>query len=102
MNTTTIHIKTDVQTRNSAKKVAEGFGFSLNSLVNVVLRQIAKTKRLSFNLDETPNQYMIESLKKSEEAEKAGKMISFASGEEALAYVRSLINDKKKQKHSRR
>ncbi len=54
MNTTTIHIKIDVQTRDEAQKVAEKFGFSLTSLVNALLKQIARTKRLSFNLEEKP------------------------------------------------
>lgn len=102
MNTTTIHIKTDVKTRDEAKKVAEDFGFSLTSLVNALLKQIARTRRLTLELDEVPNQYMIESLKKSEEDVKAGRVISFESGQEALDYVGSLIHDKKKQKRPKR
>ena len=65
MNTTTIHIKTDVRTRDTAKKVAANFGFTLTSLVNAMLKQIARTKRLTLSLDETPNQYMMEALKRS-------------------------------------
>ena len=98
--TTTIHIKTDVQTRNEAKKIAEAFGFSLTSLVNALMKQIARTKRLDLNLEETPNQYMIDSLKKSEAEVKAGKAISFKSGKDALDYVNSLIKDEK-HKHPR-
>jgi addiction module RelB/DinJ family antitoxin len=101
MNTTTIHIKTDVQTRDAAKKVAEDFGFSLTSLVNALLKQIARHKRLTLSMDEEPTQHMIESLKRSEADEKAGRIISFASGKEALEYVSSLIHDKKNQKRSR-
>ena len=55
MNNTTIHIKTDVKTRDSAKKVAEEFGFTLTSLVNALLKQIARTRSLTLSLDETPN-----------------------------------------------
>lgn len=36
MHTTTIHVKTDIQTRDDAKKVAEEFGFSLTALVNAL------------------------------------------------------------------
>ena len=99
MNTTTIHIKTEVKTRDEVKKVAEDFGFTLTSLVNALLKQIARSKRLSLNLEENPNQYMIESLKKSEEDVKAGRVISFESPQEALDYVRSLIKNDKKHKH---
>ncbi len=101
MNTTTIQIKTDTKTIDEAKKVASDFGFTLPSLLSAMLRQIAKKKSLNVNLDETPNAYMIEQLKQAEEDEKAGRVISFKSGKDALAYVRSLINEKKKQKRSR-
>jgi addiction module RelB/DinJ family antitoxin len=99
MNTTTIHIKTDVQTRNEAKKVAEDFGFALASLVNALLRQIARHKRLTLSLDEKPNQSMIESLKKSEEDVKAGRVISFESGQEALDYLTREIENEKRSAH---
>ncbi len=99
MNTTTIHIKTDMQTRNSAKKVAADFGFTLTSLVNAMLKQIARTKRLTLSLDETPNQYMIDALKKSEEDVKTGRVISFESGQEALDYLAREIEDEKRATH---
>jgi len=102
MNHTTIHIKTDVKTRDNAKKVAEEFGFTLTSLVNAMLKQIARTRSWTLSLDETPNQATIEALKQSEEDVKAGRVKSFKSGQEAVAYVRSLIKDGnyKKHKHS--
>jgi len=96
---TTIHIKTDIQTRDSAKKVAEDFGFTLTSLVNAMLKQIARTKRLTLSLDETPNQYMIDALKQSEEDVKAGRVISFESGQEALEYLAKEIADEKQATH---
>jgi antitoxin component of RelBE/YafQ-DinJ toxin-antitoxin module len=57
MNTTTIHIKTDVKTRDEARKVAEDFGFSLTSLVNALLKQIARSKRLTLSIEEEPTPY---------------------------------------------
>ena len=96
---TTIHIKTDVHTRDRAKKVAQDFGFTLTSLVNAMLKQIARTKRLTLSLDETPNQYMIESLKQSEEDVKAGRGMSFESGKDALEYLAKEIADEKQAAH---
>ena len=85
---TTIHIKTDVHTRDSAKKVAQDFGFTLTSLVNAMLKQIARTKRLTLSLDETPNQYMIESLKQSEEDVTAGRVSpGFTNAKDAIAWL---------------
>jgi len=98
MNTTTIHIKTEIKTRDDAKKVAEEFGFTLTSLVNALLRQIARTRRLALNLEENPTPYMIDSLKQSEADVKAGRVTSFQSGQEALEHVRSLITNDKNPK----
>jgi len=98
MTTTTIHIKTEITTRDDAKKVAEEFGFTLTSLVNALLRQIARTRRLALNLEENPNHYMIDSLKQSEADVKAGRVISFQSGQEALEHVRALIKNDKNPK----
>ncbi|SRR5258706_12366562 len=99
MNTTTIHIKTDIKTRDDAKKIAEDFGFSLTSLVNALLKQIARTKRLTLNMDETPTPYMIESLKKSEEDVKAGRVISFKTSKDALKYLEKEIINEKRSSH---
>ncbi len=98
MQHTTIHIKTDIKTRDDARKVAEDFGFTLTSLVNALLKQIARTKRLTLSMEEEPTQYMLESLKQSEEDIKAGRAISFSSGKEALDYVHSLIKEDEHQK----
>jgi addiction module RelB/DinJ family antitoxin len=99
MNTTTIHIKTEIKTRNDAKKVAEEFGFTLTSLVNALLRQIARTRRLALNLEENPTPYMIDSLKQSEADVKAGRVISFASGKAALDYLAREITHEKRATH---
>ncbi len=99
MQHTTIHIKTDVKTRDDARKVAEDFGFTLTSLVNALLKQVARTKRLTLSMEEKPTQYMTESLKKSEEDEKAGKVISFTSGKDALEYLAQEITNEKRGAH---
>src|SRR3954471_15002603 len=94
-STTTIHVKTDIKTRDTAKQVAEEFGFTLTSLVNALLRQVARTRRLTLNLEETPTPEAVEMLKQSEEDFKAGRVKHFKSGQEAVAYVHSLIKDEK-------
>lgn len=96
MSITTIHVKTDIKTRDSAKKIAEDFGFSLTALVNALLKQIVRTKRLTLSIDEEPTHYLLESLKKSEEDKKAGRVISFDSGKDALHYLlKEIKNDKR-------
>jgi addiction module RelB/DinJ family antitoxin len=103
MNTASIFIKTEPKIKEEAKKTAEELGFSLSSILNAFLRQFVKTKTITFStkeLDEVPTPYMIEAMKQAEEADRSGRMTSFASGEEALSYVRSLTHDKKEQRHS--
>ena len=88
MTHTTIHIKTDVKTRDNAKKVAEEFGFTLTSLVNAMLKQIARTRSWTLSLDETPNQAAIEAMKQSEEDVKAGRVSpSFTNAKDAMAWL---------------
>lgn len=100
MNTTTIHVKTDIKTKDNAKKIAESFGFTLTSLVNALLKQIVRKRRISVDLDEEPTKYMLESLKKSEEDVKAGRVISFDSGKDVLDYLaKEIKNDKRNSTH---
>ncbi len=89
MYTTTIHVKTDVKTRNEAKKVAEDHGLSLTALINIVLKQVARTKHLTLRLDEEePSDYLIETLKKSEEDIKAGRVSpEFHNTKDAIAWL---------------
>jgi addiction module RelB/DinJ family antitoxin len=74
MNVTIIHIKTDTKIRDEARKVAEEYGLSLTGLVNVVLRQIAKTKHLTVNLnDEEPSEYLLKEMKQAKADREAGR-----------------------------
>lgn len=91
MNTAAIYIRTQPEVKAEAQKIAKNLGLSLSSLMDAWLRQFAKTKRVTFSAkEEKPSKYLIESLKKSEEDIKAGRVISFDSGEEAIKYFKSL------------
>jgi len=81
MNTRAIYIKTQPEVKAKAQKIAKNKG----------LRQFAKIKSVTFSAkEERPSKYLIESLKKSEEDIKAGRVISFDSGEAAVKYFQSL------------
>jgi len=91
MNTAAIYIKTQPEVKAKAQKIARNLGLSLSSLMGTWLRQFAKTKSVTFSAkEERPSKYLIESLKKSEEDIKAGRVISFDSGEAAVKYFQSL------------
>lgn len=48
--------------------------------------------------DEIPTQYLLDSLKKSEADVKAGRVISFATGKDALDYLDKMITNDKRNK----
>src|SRR5258708_24248525 len=97
MNKASILIKTDPKVKEKAKKTAEEMGISLTSVINRYLKHFVATKSITFTAeDEVPNQYMIDSLRESEEDYKAGRVISFDSGKDALDYLRKELEDERR------
>lgn len=75
MNTTVINIKTHPQIKARAQQVAEELGFSLSSLINAYLRQLIKTKTITFSAsDEEPTEYLLEMLQKSKDDKKKSSL----------------------------
>lgn len=96
MNTAVINVKVSPDLKNQAQNLAEELGFSLSSLINACLKQMVRTKTVSFNVSEKPTDYLLKALEESKKDIKAGRVISFKNGEEALGYLDKLIaNDKK-------
>ena len=99
MNTASILIKTDPQVKVKAQKTAEKMGLSLTSVINRYLKHFITAETITFSTsDETPNQYLINAFKESEEDVKAGRVISFKNGKEALAYIDSMIENGRNKK----
>lgn len=97
MKTAVINIKTDAKVKAHAQKVAAELGFSLSSLINGYLRQLVKSKEVHFSLSEDePSEYLIKALKESEKDRKAGRYVSFGSGENALDFLDEVIDGNKK------
>lgn len=90
MKTAIINIKTDPQTKKKAQKIAGDLGLSLGSIVNALLREFVRNKRLDVAMEE-PSEYMIRSLKESEEDVKAGRVHSFKNPKDALAFLDDVI-----------
>src|SRR3954452_16197851 len=98
MNTTSIHIKIEPQIKQEAQKVASELGLSLSAVTKALLKQFIRTKHLSVGgneLPEIPNARTAALLKQSEEDVRAGRVISFNSGQEALDYLAREIADEK-------
>jgi len=102
MNTTSLHIKLEPDIKEQAQKTAEELGLSLSAVTKALLKQFIRTKQLSIGARESPeipNESLKQSLKQSEEDIKAGRIRSFASGKDALAYLDKEIADEKRSTH---
>ncbi|MBI2097282.1 MAG: type II toxin-antitoxin system RelB/DinJ family antitoxin, partial [Candidatus Sungbacteria bacterium] len=67
--------KTDPQIKASAQNVAEKMGLSLTSVINRYLKHFITTETITFSTrDEQPSEYLLESLRKSDEDIKKGRV----------------------------
>lgn len=89
MQTAAIYVRTDPAIKTKAQKVAKELGFSLSSLMNAWLRQLIKTKTITFStLDETPNAYLKSLMRQAKKDLKAGKASpSFDNAKDAIEYL---------------
>ena len=89
MNSAVITVKSDPQTKIVAQQIASQLGFSLSSLVNAFLKQLTRTKSVSFSISsEEPTEYMLRALKESEADRKAGRSSpTFKTAEDAIAWL---------------
>jgi addiction module RelB/DinJ family antitoxin len=97
MDTAIINIKIEPAVKKQAQKLAADLGLSLSSVIKAYLKQFLRTKTISLStVSEEPSDYLIKALKESREDIKAGSVVSFESGKDALTYLDSMIHDKQK------
>lgn len=100
MNTASLHIKIEPDIKEQAQKTADELGLSLSAVMKALLKQFVRTKQLSVGVREIPNEYLIRSLEQSEKDIKAGRVTSFKTGQEALAYLDQEIQNEKHKNSS--
>jgi addiction module RelB/DinJ family antitoxin len=96
MNTAVVNVKVAPKVKRQARAVAEELGFSLSALVNAYLKELIRTKKVSFSTHEEPTDYLLNTLKESREDIKAGRTVGFESAGEAVEYLDKMIKDDKK------
>jgi addiction module RelB/DinJ family antitoxin len=100
MNTTSLHIKIEPKIKEEAQKAAEEIGLSLSAVTKALLKQFARTRRLSVGeLPEIPNARTAAELRQSMEDIKAGRGKSFKNMQEMLGYIDSLIEHDRHTNH---
>ncbi len=84
-----INIRTDSAVKIQFQKVAEELGLGVSALLNALMRQVIRTKRVELEVrPEIPNAYMIKMLKKSEEDIKKGRVSpAFDNVDDAIAWL---------------
>ncbi|MBI2034931.1 MAG: type II toxin-antitoxin system RelB/DinJ family antitoxin [Candidatus Levybacteria bacterium] len=88
MNTAVINIKTNPATKARAQEVAKELGLSLSAVVNALLHDLIKSKKLSVSAGERPSKYLISVMKQAEKNWKKGNHSPvFKTGEEAVAWL---------------
>lgn len=92
MSSVLLTIKTDVKTKQDLKDFATELGVSTTALVNLVLKQTLRDKKIVINTDLEPTPYLEKLMKEAEADYKADKnIIHTNSPAEALAHLDSLI-----------
>ena len=97
-NSAVINIKIEPRLKSQAQKVAEELGLTLSALVKGILKQLIDTKEVVFRVSEKPTEFLLSSLKAAEADVKAGRVVSFRNGREALKYLDDLIADERRRK----
>lgn len=96
MNTAVINLKIEKGLKKKAQQTAEELGFSLSSLITAYLKQLTRTKTITFSTsDEEPTELLLDMLKRSEEDIKVNRIKSFKNSKVVLSYLDTMIkNDK--------
>lgn len=87
---TVINIKTDRDTKETAKKVAGELGLTLSAVINVYLRQFIRTREFNFSLAYTMTPELEKVIEEAEKDLATGENISpeFSTAEEAISWLR--------------
>ncbi len=92
MKTAIINIKTDVQVKKDAQKLAEELGFSLSSIVTASLKQFIRTREVQFSAAHKMTPYLEGVIKEANEDIKHGRNLSpaFTNVKDAISYLKKL------------
>lgn len=88
MNTAVVNVKVNPKVKKEAQKLAEDLGLSLSSLINGYLKQIIRTKKVSFDLSYEPTDYLIQALEEAKRDKEEGFVSPiFDNAKDALVWL---------------
>lgn len=87
-NTAVINVRTSPRVKTQAQEIAQKLGLNLSVLINAYLKQLVRTKAVSFSLTEEPADYLLQILKESKEDIKKGRVSpSFSKANDAIKWL---------------
>jgi len=88
MNTAIINIKTEPEVKTKIQKIANELGISVSALINGYLKQVVRSQKVLFTIDEKPSKYLIEAIKQARKEKKGGKSSPvFDNAEDAIKWL---------------
>jgi len=89
MDTTVINIRTQTRVKEQLQRLAEDLGLTVSGLINGLIKQVIRTKKVEFSVEEEiPSPYLIKALKESAEDYKKGRVSpTFDNAKEAVAWL---------------
>ncbi len=89
MKTAVLNIKIDPKVKKEAQKVADELGFTLSAIINASLRNLARTKSISYSLLE-PSEYLKKAIRSADADYAKGKSIGpFCDAKSMIKSLRS-------------
>ncbi|MBI3631401.1 MAG: type II toxin-antitoxin system RelB/DinJ family antitoxin [Candidatus Staskawiczbacteria bacterium] len=88
MKTSVLNIKIDPEVKNEAQKVADEFGFSLSAIINASLKDLVRSKTISYSLLE-PTQLLEKSIRSARIDRTKRKQVTFSTAPDFMKSLRS-------------
>lgn len=88
MNYTIVNLKIDPKTKMEAQLIAQEIGVPLSTLLKSYIKQLIRTKKVTFDVSEEPSEYLIKSLEEAEKDRKSGYVSpAFTNTNEAISWL---------------
>lgn len=88
MSSAVVNVRVDPKVKSQAQKIASEMGLTLSAVINGLLKHMVATKTVTFSAREEPSEYLLESLRKSGEDIKAGRVSpGFDNARDAIAWL---------------
>lgn len=97
MNTATISVKTDPETKKAVQAFAQSLGVTVSGLINAQLRQALKTRKVELTDTLEPTPYLKKIMREVEEDLKTGRNISgpFTNADEMFDHLKATAQAEK-------